>query len=284
MNEINRFIDISNEIGSDVAFVQAGGGNTSVKLSTKEMLIKSSGIYLKDMTPNSGFCNVNFPEIKEYHYNLIDDEEKYSQKLNESVIKGVGRPSMETGFHALIPHKYVIHSHPVYLNVLLCSNKGEDMTSSIFNYFNWVSTTAPGKYLSLEILRILDQKKQLKDVEIFFLENHGLIISSNDPGLCLRQHQSISREVFKSLNLEKFNFTQFCNMEDEFDGMALFPDQAVFSSLESSNSIAFRENFAAANYILDQIKKLNLKPKFLDKDLINYLQGMPSEKYRSSLN
>ena len=117
MNEINRFIDISNEIGSDVAFVQAGGGNTSVKLSTKEMLIKSSGIYLKDMTPNSGFCNVNFPEIKKYHYNLIDDEEKYSQKLNESVIKGVGRPSMETGFHALIPHKYVIHSHPVYLNV-----------------------------------------------------------------------------------------------------------------------------------------------------------------------
>ena len=110
MNEINRFIDISNEIGSDIAFVQAGGGNTSVKLSTKEMLIKSSGIYLKDMTPNSGFCNVNFPEIKEYHYNLIDDEEKYSQKLNESVIKGVGRPSMETGFHALIPHKYVIHS------------------------------------------------------------------------------------------------------------------------------------------------------------------------------
>ena len=73
-------------------------------------------------------------------------------------------------------------------------------------------------------------------------------------------------------------------MEDEFDGMALFPDQVVFSSLESSNSIAFRENFAAANYILDQIKKLNLKPKFLDKDLINYLQGMPSEKYRSSLN
>ena len=166
------------------------------------------------MTPNSGFCNVNFPEIKKYHYNLIDDEEKYSQKLNESVIKGVGRPSMETGFHALIPHKYVIHSHPVYLNVLLCSNKGEDMTSSIFNYFNWVSTTAPGKYLSLEILRILDQKQQLKDVEIFFLENHGLIISSNDPGLCLRQHQSISKEVLKSLKLERFNFTKFCNMED----------------------------------------------------------------------
>ena len=46
--------------------------------------------------------------------------------------------------------------------------QGEDMTSSIFNYFNWVSTTAPGKYLSLEILRILDQKQQLKDVEIFF--------------------------------------------------------------------------------------------------------------------
>ena len=77
MNEINRFIDISNEIGSDVAFGQAGGGNTSVKLSTKEMLIKSSGIYLKDMTPNSGFCNVNFPEIKKYHYNPNRSESSY---------------------------------------------------------------------------------------------------------------------------------------------------------------------------------------------------------------
>ena len=37
MNEINRFIDLSNEIGSDIAFVQAGGGNTSVKLETKDI-------------------------------------------------------------------------------------------------------------------------------------------------------------------------------------------------------------------------------------------------------
>ena len=46
-------ISISNEIGSNKAYIQGGGGNTSVKLDENLMLIKSSGTSLKDMSKNT---------------------------------------------------------------------------------------------------------------------------------------------------------------------------------------------------------------------------------------
>ena len=39
--------------------VQAGGGNSSVKISPTEMLIKASGCQLAEITKNFGFCRVN---------------------------------------------------------------------------------------------------------------------------------------------------------------------------------------------------------------------------------
>ena len=43
MSDLSEFIRISKELGNDMAFVQAGGGNTSQKIDAKIMAVKSSG-------------------------------------------------------------------------------------------------------------------------------------------------------------------------------------------------------------------------------------------------
>ena len=41
--ELNNLISLSRDTGQEIAFVQGGGGNTSVKLKNDIMLIKASG-------------------------------------------------------------------------------------------------------------------------------------------------------------------------------------------------------------------------------------------------
>ena len=54
MNEIKNLIKLSKYAGMREDIVQAGGGNTSVKIDDKTMFIKSSGYQLSEMEENMG--------------------------------------------------------------------------------------------------------------------------------------------------------------------------------------------------------------------------------------
>ena len=55
MNELNKLIKLSKYAGERFDLVQAGGGNSSVKLENGEMLIKASGFILSDVEINNGY-------------------------------------------------------------------------------------------------------------------------------------------------------------------------------------------------------------------------------------
>ena len=59
MNEIKDLVDISKYAGERFDLIQAGGGNSSVKLENGEMLIKASGFILSDMDENNGYSRVD---------------------------------------------------------------------------------------------------------------------------------------------------------------------------------------------------------------------------------
>ena len=49
MIEIKKFIDISKYAGERFDLIQAGGGNSSIKLDNGQMIIKASGYLLSDI-------------------------------------------------------------------------------------------------------------------------------------------------------------------------------------------------------------------------------------------
>ena len=281
MNDLSEFVNVSSKLGSDLSLVQAGGGNTSQKINSKLMAVKSSGTFLRDISLQKGFCILNYEDVKNYHDTPVDTETKYSKEINKFVQSGNGRPSMESGFHAIIPRKFVLHSHPVYLNVLLCSQEGKSILKTLYPDSLFIGTIAPGMKLSMKIKSIVN--KMNDDICILFLQNHGLITASDNLESCYEIHKNISSNVKKELSLPKFILENNQDIDPILYEKSLFPDQIVFSDSGDRDSDGFKENFAAANYIFVQINSSGLTPLFLKSQLIDYIRSMDSEKYRLNL-
>ena len=174
--KLDNLINMSHEIGNEIAYVQGGGGNTSVKLDTMKMAIKASGIALKDMSAEQGFSVVDYQKVNKYHCSPDSSEDRYSESITNFAIDSSAKPSIETGFHALLG-EYVIHSHSVFLNVLLCAKEGKDLILEHFPESIWVDYFTPGKDLTLAIKNSLNGREDSFE-GLIFLENHGIIVSA----------------------------------------------------------------------------------------------------------
>ena len=96
------FVKISKYAGMREDLVQAGGGNSSFKISDDKMAVKASGFQLADITINDGYALVNQKIIMELFLNASDfsniTENVSKTILEESFIEGK-KPSIETFLH-----------------------------------------------------------------------------------------------------------------------------------------------------------------------------------------
>ena len=64
---MKNFITMCQKIGNMADYVQGGGGNASVKHDENKMAIKASGFTIREITETSGYADVDYIKIKEYH-------------------------------------------------------------------------------------------------------------------------------------------------------------------------------------------------------------------------
>jgi rhamnose utilization protein RhaD (predicted bifunctional aldolase and dehydrogenase) len=213
--ELMELERISKAVGERADYVQGGGGNTSVKLDGEKMAVKASGFKLKQITPREGYVVVNYRNIVDY-YNEVDlssdkDFEKESVEfVKQNIIETDGlaklRPSVEAGFHSILK-KYVIHTHPVYANILCCSRNGRELTEKVFAgsaYATiWIPYINPGFCLSLKIKEEIARcrEKTGKFPEVIFMENHGLIISADDSTRCIELHKEVNDRIIAFMHI-----------------------------------------------------------------------------------
>jgi rhamnose utilization protein RhaD (predicted bifunctional aldolase and dehydrogenase) len=278
----NILVKISKYAGESLAYIQGGGGNTSVKISSSEMLVKSSGVNLKDLTKNSGYCKVDHKKIN----NFINSSQKntsFEKAIEESKIDGNGRPSMETGFHSQLGN-YVLHSHPVYINTFLCSTESQIKLKALIPEAHWIKYATPGEAVTYELKKVIDKKKldPYKDDLVFLLENHGVIISTNNHLDITKIHEDINNRIRKAYSFKKFE--PFKILDNVYDLPTLFPDQIVYINKDPQlKSPGSKETFASASYILNNMKSLGLVPKELSPKEKNLILNLDSEKYRQNI-
>jgi putative hydrolase of the HAD superfamily len=169
----NELIYISKLFGQSIINIQGQGGNISIKTTTptqtstnKLLLIKSSGAILGNIDKNSGFCIVDNNGC----LNLLKNNS--TTPLSSTKVFGSKVPSMETYFHCFMK-KYTIHIHFTLSNKFLCCNKlnildSLELKHKIIDYY------APGLVLAQKIYEEYDE-----EVDLYFLKNHGLIITNN---------------------------------------------------------------------------------------------------------
>jgi len=94
------------KIGLDSKLVQGAGGNVSWK-DKDTLWIKASGEWLADANKKDIFLPIDLKHL-EYSINISD-----FNVTPKTLSKTELRPSIETLFHAVMPHKVVLHLHPI---------------------------------------------------------------------------------------------------------------------------------------------------------------------------
>ena len=101
---MSQFRNFTANIGNEFLYVQGAGGNISEKNDDK-LCIKSSGFFMADALNKDIFSYVSNAEILEAFKNNIGN---LSHLIDKNENK---RPSIETYFHAILPHRYILHLH-----------------------------------------------------------------------------------------------------------------------------------------------------------------------------
>lgn len=166
------FRRLSARIGADPMLVQGPGGNTSVK-SDGVMWVKASGTELADASDRDIFVAVDRKKVLA----AIDDGDG---GCLGAVIDGSGglRPSIETTFHALLPHRYVFHFHSVHAIAHGISPQGRAALDRKLAGMDWVSV--PYRKPGLPLTKAIAARLDGGSASVFILDNHGAIVGADD--------------------------------------------------------------------------------------------------------
>ncbi|HEX9182776.1 MAG TPA: bifunctional aldolase/short-chain dehydrogenase [Burkholderiales bacterium] len=106
-------------LGCDKSLVLHGGGNTSVKLREKNLFgededivyVKGSGWDLETIEA-AGFAPVRLDYVRRLaSLPALSDPQMVNELATHTLRAGAPAPSIETILHAILPHKYVDHTH-----------------------------------------------------------------------------------------------------------------------------------------------------------------------------
>ena len=110
MSDLELRVYTSRLLGSESGLVLHGGGNTSVKIEEK-LFVKGSGWDLATIK-KEGFSPTKTIElIKLLEYDRISDTQMVEYQREALTDKSAPNPSVEAILHALIPYKFVDHTH-----------------------------------------------------------------------------------------------------------------------------------------------------------------------------
>ena len=279
-NDLKHLVNMSRNVGAQVAYVQGGGGNTSLKTDNASMFIKASGKFLADIDAQTGFLPVDWQNM-----NLsIDDcrtNADYDALLMACSLAAdkTIRPSIETGLHSNLG-RCVIHTHSVWANLLTCSREGERIMRDLFKDAIWVPYATPG----LALTRAVAKRVKLQKNVTVFLQNHGILVSDESEGAALAAHEAVTTAIRRRFPaLEEFDEDNKDQSAVDLAGL-LFPDQAVYQSNPTlAASRAGCETMRACSFLQDRSARAGLTLNYIDEYEKEVLLNLNSEKYRQGL-
>lgn len=120
-DDISQLEYLSNLVGADVTLAQPGGGNTSVKIEetdifgerVQSLAVKGSGTDLRTIT-GDGFTHLYLGRLAAMRSReSMSDEEMMAMMRACMLNTSDPLPSVETPLHALLPARFVAHTHDV---------------------------------------------------------------------------------------------------------------------------------------------------------------------------
>lgn len=222
--------------------VQAGGGNSSFKIDDNRMVIKASGYQLSDLTTETGYATVNYRLIRDDflnsdHLEMMNDEDS-KDIMKEAFLEG-GRPSIETFLHA-VSGRYTLHTHPIVVNAMTCRVGGMERLSELFPDALIVPYATPGVELAKEYFKAIRKSKdQIKNLNVVFLQNHGLVVSAETADEVIELTENITKTIERELKCNYESYHRLTNLWYDFPQKIvwLVTDSNILNASDELNGI-----------------------------------------------
>jgi len=284
MKEIKEFIDLSILIGERFDLTQAGGGNTSVKIDSQKMVIKSSGFLLSEIARDKGYSLIKYRDVEK----ILRDKSLFRlrskkkrdvlvrQRLKKTVLGRQTIPSIEIFLHALLD-KYTIHVHPLVATAVMSQKDHEKiLRDQKINNYLLVRYKTPGIELGWELLKSLSNLKASKPKQdkIIFLENHGLVVSSDDYNSCLLSLNKTLIKLEKYMNLDLSDYklvnkvSEYVNAFSKEKNIAYLSQDKIINEIVSKNKKLFSDDHFCPDSVVYCGKEILRVNSFNNKSLI----------------
>lgn len=272
---------LAQRVGNYAAQTQGGGGNLSLKLDERRLIIKASGIYLSQMQPESGWVLLDYANTAHAIAKLQNDTQYNALLKKQTLVRqpADARPSMEAGFHALLPGRVVLHTHSVYANFLCCSQEGQALCRELFDDCVWVGYATPG----LQLMKAIAGHLRPDMPKTLWLENHGLVVHADSIEETETLNTTINHTIAQHFQLPdaEAQLQAASSATSIAADRILFPDQVIYSATAAlAATLSGRQMAAASQYVETHIRKAGLTPRYLTGEAIKTLLNMESEKHR----
>ena len=186
--ELRTLVELSRTLGEPSRdLVILAEGNTSIRTGDDRMLVKASGSVLVDAT-DEDFVEVDTRIMLD----LVNDEAAGDADVEQAfgeLGRGGKRPSVEAMLHAICLSvggaRVVGHTHPVPVNIVLCSPHAERMSSDVLFPEQvvilgrnpvFVPYLDPGLALARAVRQAMLRQIELDDTppKVIYLGNHGI--------------------------------------------------------------------------------------------------------------
>jgi rhamnose utilization protein RhaD (predicted bifunctional aldolase and dehydrogenase)/NAD(P)-dependent dehydrogenase (short-subunit alcohol dehydrogenase family) len=169
-------------LGRDKSLVLHGGGNTSVKVRARNLLgdeedvihVKGSGWDLETIE-EAGFPPLPLDYVKRLAtLPVLSDAQMSNELLTHTLRAGAQAPSVETILHALLPYKFVDHTHADAFIAISNTPDGSARLREVYgDSLVYIPYVMPGFDLARSCAAIFPRERTPRTIGMA-LEHHGL--------------------------------------------------------------------------------------------------------------
>lgn len=175
-SDLDLRVYTSNLLGQNDELVLHGGGNTSVKTKIDGedvLLVKGSGWDLVSIEAE-GFSPVYLDSLLDMaKREKLSDSDMVKEQKAAMLDENAPNPSVEAILHALIPYKFVDHTHADAIVTISNSLKGNELLVKLFPNFLIVEYVMPGFLLAQKIYE-MTKDMDWSAIGGIILHNHGI--------------------------------------------------------------------------------------------------------------
>jgi rhamnulose-1-phosphate aldolase/alcohol dehydrogenase len=183
--DIEQLVYLSNLIGGDLSLVQPGGGNTSVKLTEPDifqsespvLVVKGSGTDLRTIGP-AGFTHLYRDRLALLRQREAMSDEEMMAAMQACMLFPDSNPipSVETPLHALLPARFVAHTHDVATLSLTDTPHAEKNLRRVFGEeIAFLEYVRPGFPLAKRLAELFPDGPPTRVIGLA-MEKHGLAV------------------------------------------------------------------------------------------------------------